>query len=486
MKRPFFRYDNPLWAFAGAFLYLLIFSYSTSPLYLSYGTDSPFFQIIGLGMLQGKVPYVDLYDHKGPFIFFINALGYSLGLGKTGLWLLQVLSLSVANIFFYRIARLFVSSDRKAFFATLLSVLPLICFFCEGNQCEEWMLPFESGAVYLVCKHILSGKPGFECGKSAILAAVFSIMFYIRPNDGVMWIGGMYFGLFLIWMVRKEYLMALKNVLVFLAVFAAMTLAATAYFIAHDALDDMFYCMILHNMQYTSEAMFTWGGIGMILIPIIMIGTTLLAEHRRGRNDFLYILLPVLVLTVMFIGKRDYYHYLIPLMPFVVMCYGEALEQGWKVFLGIVSVLFAVFTFRGFQSIVFSLQNRTAAEKFYSQTDALFEMVPLQERNNVWNYNLTNCYRGTSDPHGTSVIAAYLHAGYTPSNVAFEPMQMVFRFSEENGYGIRQCRPEWVLIQDESGFNKDFDYIDSNYVLVGATDSDPICRVRLMHRSDAE
>ena len=55
---------------------ILILSKSTSPLYDgSYTIDSSVFQLIGKGILEGYIPYVDLFDHKGPILFFIQALG---------------------------------------------------------------------------------------------------------------------------------------------------------------------------------------------------------------------------------------------------------------------------------------------------------------------------------------------------------------------------------------------------------------------------
>ena len=38
---------------------------------ISY-TDSSVFQYIGSSMLDGAVPYRDVFDHKGPLIYFIN------------------------------------------------------------------------------------------------------------------------------------------------------------------------------------------------------------------------------------------------------------------------------------------------------------------------------------------------------------------------------------------------------------------------------
>ena len=54
-------------------IFLSIFSYSSSPLYDSYGGDSSIFMLIGKGILNGKVPYVDLFAlflGDGEYSFF--------------------------------------------------------------------------------------------------------------------------------------------------------------------------------------------------------------------------------------------------------------------------------------------------------------------------------------------------------------------------------------------------------------------------------
>ena len=64
--------------FLVAIFFVTIFSYTTSPLYTTLGDtpDSPIFQIIGKYWVQGYVPYQDLWDLKGPYIFLVNAVGY--------------------------------------------------------------------------------------------------------------------------------------------------------------------------------------------------------------------------------------------------------------------------------------------------------------------------------------------------------------------------------------------------------------------------
>lgn len=60
-------------------VFLLFASPYTTPLNPYYGYDSAVFMVLGKGVAAGKLPYLDLYDNKGPMIFYINALGYLLG-----------------------------------------------------------------------------------------------------------------------------------------------------------------------------------------------------------------------------------------------------------------------------------------------------------------------------------------------------------------------------------------------------------------------
>ena len=76
--------------------FLLRFSYSTSFLWPGYcGYDSAIFQTIGKYWAEGSVPYRDLFDHKGPLIFFIDMVGYWIH-GRAGILVPQTVSLAAS------------------------------------------------------------------------------------------------------------------------------------------------------------------------------------------------------------------------------------------------------------------------------------------------------------------------------------------------------------------------------------------------------
>lgn len=56
------------------------------------GRDSGVFLYIGQQILDGSIPYRDIWDHKGPVIYYINAVGLFIGHGSLwGVWLVQLI-----------------------------------------------------------------------------------------------------------------------------------------------------------------------------------------------------------------------------------------------------------------------------------------------------------------------------------------------------------------------------------------------------------
>jgi|GEM_PF-1685419 len=106
------------------------------------GRDSGVFLYTGKQILQGQVPYRDIWDQKPPFIFYINALGLLLGNGSWwGVFVVEALSLFIAfALAFYFLHSLF--GDQIAALATLAGLLPFQALLTSGNLPEEYYLPY--------------------------------------------------------------------------------------------------------------------------------------------------------------------------------------------------------------------------------------------------------------------------------------------------------------------------------------------------------
>ena len=122
-----------------------------SPTYFPVPTrDTGLFLYAGKIIRQGGLPYLDIWDQKPPLIFYVNALGLALGGGSAEgvYWLKVALLLSGAAIGFRAMRRSF--GVVPALFGTLvwMSYRPLLTK--EGNIAEEYALPLQLAAMFLV------------------------------------------------------------------------------------------------------------------------------------------------------------------------------------------------------------------------------------------------------------------------------------------------------------------------------------------------
>lgn len=241
--------------FITALLMVLRFSYSTSFLYPEcYAYDSAIFQIVGKHWAEGVIPYQQLFDHKGPLIFFINAIGYRI-YPHYGLIPLQVISLTLTLFLFFRAARLWMSRFG-ALFSTGVSLLYIARTFTEGNMTEEYSLPFLAVAVYLFSKwyHKQQQAPTFF--HSASYAFGYGICFagllMLRVTNAAL-LCGFVFVITLGLLLQKQWKTLLQNAGAFLGGFFLFFGPFALYFAAHGALYDMLYGTIFYNISYSSE-----------------------------------------------------------------------------------------------------------------------------------------------------------------------------------------------------------------------------------------
>lgn len=135
-------------------VFLLVFSLWTSPMYHNwYGCDASFFTMAGRGILNGWVPYRDFFDLKGPYFFFLEALGQFLCTGRTGAWIIQVFALFFALILMIKTCRLFVSTKKTGFIVAITLIFYSSTLW-GGNTLEEFALPLTLLTIYLTLRDL--------------------------------------------------------------------------------------------------------------------------------------------------------------------------------------------------------------------------------------------------------------------------------------------------------------------------------------------
>lgn len=237
--------------------FVTLFSYTTSPLYAGVGNvpDSPIFQLIGKYWAQGAVPYVDLWDMKGPAIFLVNAAGYGLTGSRTGVYLIQVICLFLTLLALYRLLRLRYSPMR----AVGLSMIPLafLSYVYEGgNLTEEYLLPLLTYSFYLVARWTdkleATGETDHYHWHAAIYGLVVGLSLMSRLTNGLAMSGAV---AVIAWMLlrQRRYGCLWKNAGGFLLGFLAMTVPFFVYFYRHDALAAMWNATFVYAFEYASN-----------------------------------------------------------------------------------------------------------------------------------------------------------------------------------------------------------------------------------------
>ena len=94
---------------------VLLFCSKSSPLYpMNDWVDVQCFLTLGKGMLNGMVPYVDLYEQKGPVLYFIYAIvALFSNRSMFGQYLLEIITYGLFLYFSAKLAEIYLGNSKK-------------------------------------------------------------------------------------------------------------------------------------------------------------------------------------------------------------------------------------------------------------------------------------------------------------------------------------------------------------------------------------
>ena len=153
---------------------VLLFCTKSSPLYPTNDwVDTNCFFTVGKSMFEGRVPYLDIYEQKGPLLYFLYGLCYLVSpTSFFGGYLLETASAAATLFCFYLTIRLY--TDKPAAALICLPFLALAIYssasFAYGGSAEELCLPMTAYSVYALMKYLRYGKDSRPNG--AMLVAV--------------------------------------------------------------------------------------------------------------------------------------------------------------------------------------------------------------------------------------------------------------------------------------------------------------------------
>lgn len=325
MCRDVWRYG--LWAVMCFAVIGVVFGFDLNPFSRVLRVDSSVFLYMGRRMQEGLVPYRDVFDHKGPILYFINYIGLQLG-GTNGVWLIEVLGfgLSTGYLFKWLTSRF---GDTVACLAVSASCVLFLDFFTGGNMTETYAYYFLIPCTCWLCEYAegerLSWCRWFFVGLSV------GVILCLRPN--MVSIGLIYAVLVLVQIVRTRSLAPLSDaVLPGLAGLCLAVVTCLVYLKAHDALAAMWETYILFNVKYASG-----GGIVLdrpfdlyFFLGVVTLNgvEVLLLKDKKLRAGLLANLVFLTLSLVVVVSKMRYYHYYVVVLP---ACLFPVAVLLWKV-----------------------------------------------------------------------------------------------------------------------------------------------------------
>ena len=313
-----------------------------SPLYpLNPWDDVNCFFTLGRGIIHGLVPYRDLYEQKGPLLYFIYALAALVSERSfIGAWIIECIAASVFAIFSWKIAKLF--TDPPKFSICLVPLLLGLTYttrmFNFGGNAEELCFPLLTIALYCALRSIVKGDALPENKDALICGIITGILFWIKYTF-IGFIAGFCIYILILCIKRKAFFRLWSLIWRFLTGFIILSVPILLYFIANNSLSYLweayFGNIFLYHTGSTETGLAAIPVIKNIYIPLLgtiglsikfpLFGSTLLCsllslffidKKNRKMVVFLTVLTFAFLIITIFTRTLFIYYY-----PYILACF---------------------------------------------------------------------------------------------------------------------------------------------------------------------
>ena len=445
-------------------LFLLVFSISSSPLYpVPFIYDSGTFQIIGKGWMEGELPYRDLWDNKGPLLYLINGIGYLITGNKTGVFILQVINLTIAIFIVYRLFLLEFSPFKAILFSTF--ALLWLSNTIYNNSVGEYILIPINLSYLLIYKWLQSynnEKKKHPCLYSMFYGFTLGCGFLLRITD--------VFPFFITLIIISIYILRnnqwknwMYNFFICICCFILTIIPFILYFLYQGILDDFWFATILHNIEYVKQSnfqsyyLYAMGSFILSFtnyIAIILVGILVLIFNKKRTKIVLAWIIPSLIMLCFIFNTYANSNYAISSLPFFCFVIIELVLLKKKIY----QIL--LYLFLGFILLAFTFQvwqNKTRdiqPNNMIGLYKIIEDKIPVDERNSFIAFNCeTDIY------YYTSLKPCYPYFLTKLTYLTSEKDSLRKRIIET----YKTCHAKWILVCSSYYPNFISDILDEHY-----------------------
>lgn len=465
-----------------SFLFLAVASQSSFLYHINEWLDANCFFTIGKSMLQGKVYYLDLFDQKGPLLFFYHTIASLISYDSFfGVYLIEVISFSFFLYYTYKLLRLFLK-ERSAYYS-----LPVISFliltssaFSHGDSAEEFCLPFLMFSMYSLVSFFKNNEKSPKYSWFLINGIMAGLVFTIKYSLLGFWFGLM-MCMFFYLLKGKEVKKAFISCLVFLFGMFLPVLPWLIYFLVNHALKEFIFSYFTVNIfLYSSkESIFTRLLMALMRVITFLImnfgigiffllgGILLFGEKKLWNKKSAPIIISVCFLCLsigIFIGGVAFRYYYLILIPFIIFGFimlFHLIEKNYHLkdkvnylWITVVILLFSAFTMIG--------SNNFSSMKLFIEREDLVqysfgEIMKKKKNPKILNYHFLD--GGFYLTTGTIPPIRY----YQRQNI---PDEIFPEMGEEQEAAIRNQRVDFVISRKKISGRDKFNfspYLYKNY-----------------------
>ena len=333
--------------------------------------DSGVFLYTGWRITNGELPYRDVWDHKPPMIFYINALGLSIAnQSRWGVWAIECVFLITASILGYTLLNtLFHPSISILSMFLFLSTVSLV--ISGGNLTSEYVLPLQFSAFWLIR---YMDRDNFPLRNWAILGILAALAFLTKQTTIGIWLALVIYQTY--YRITKH---SIKEWVTEIGVFALsgaiLIIIVCLFFWFQGGWADFWSAVVKFNYVYSHSGLsisykidallqsmmpLAATGIFHILIIGILLSIVLLVKKPSDIEKFKYLLMIALIslpieLAFIALSGRAYPHYYISILPAMTIISGVTFWIIYKQLSSYVSSSFGTTIFSVVLMLLFAL-----------------------------------------------------------------------------------------------------------------------------------
>ena len=286
-----------------------------------YYNDPSTFVIMGKEMAAGKTPYIEIFDHKGLYIFYITVL-YAF-LGKFGIFLAMSIFMTMSLLFLLLTLKTLDYGKRTTacgllFFATLYT------FFAQFPGDADAIVMVGMMMFYFYIRGYKENNDKFFLVACLLAGVSAGIAMNIRPSDAMLGFAFMIF--YIVKRIReKKIALMIRDSLLCLLALAISAIPAYIHALVGGFLNEMVDAVFLSNFKYMGSAAdksvaLMW--LSRFIVVGIFVSLFLLWFFKRKEyqlEESLFILIISGIIMVLQFVIALFAHYLISVSGFIAL-----------------------------------------------------------------------------------------------------------------------------------------------------------------------